>query len=196
MRMNLRVIDGRGGFRAVPFHSERDRKTIYNRIYNECLENIIENVKSMNSEGRYEATKKFIFAAVKSYRYMDISYAMNDFEFMKVEMVKFINIMNVIALFSPRDISIWFPPIKRYDGNKYGEKDYFSSMKAVIMAGDRAKFKDDIAAYDFLTSYQNKDIIRFSSMGERIADEFNRLHGIYTDANGANNQIPHLYVVH
>lgn len=197
--MNLRVIDGKGGFRAVPFHSERDRKTIYNRIYNECLDNMINISDDITGHKLKGILKKFIFSAVKAYDNYDISYATGNIDFMKSEFEKLMNIMRIMSYLSPYDIYTMFPPTKDYKGLKHGKKDYYTSIEAVKRAGGNSAFINDAAAYDFLCAYSNQDIDRFLIAAEYIIGEFKHLQAeslMQDDQKTLQSAAPHLYVVH
>lgn len=61
-----------------------------------------------------------------------------------------------LAAFTPRELMTIFPPDKHYDGEKYGCKDYASTMEAVTQHGPDTPL--GAAAFEFLYDYMNHHV--------------------------------------
>ncbi len=67
-------------------------------------------------------------------------------------------IIQVLQYITPRDLLLMFPPEKKYDGQKYQEKDYFTTMEAVHELEMDKPIGDEDALLNLLFDYQNHDI--------------------------------------
>lgn len=68
-------------------------------------------------------------------------------------------IICAIGKLTPRQMMNLFPPKKDFDGDRFGCKDYFYTMRAVDEYGLDRKIEN---AFDFIWDYQNDDIARFT----------------------------------
>lgn len=67
-------------------------------------------------------------------------------------------IMVLIMFVTPRRFTEIFPIDKRYDGNRWGTKDYFSTVEMINKHGWDEPI---VEAFDFLWDYQNQDTREF-----------------------------------
>lgn len=66
-----------------------------------------------------------------------------------------------MAQLTPREFTILFPPEKSYDGEKWQEKDYFSTMELLARMDMDQPIGWDEKLFDFLWDYQNWDVSLF-----------------------------------
>lgn len=67
--------------------------------------------------------------------------------------------MNLLSCLTPEEFVITFPPEKIYDGEKYGWKDYYTTMEAVRALPEGEPIGDHIE--DLLWDYMNWSIRKF-----------------------------------
>lgn len=90
----------------------------------------------------------------------------------------FCSTKNVLSLLTPREFLTTFPPDKQYDGERYGEKDYFTTMEAVSSYPQDVPIGKDIMY--FLSGYMNKDINIFVIEGMCLTGD---MYGLQTGCN-------------
>ena len=67
-------------------------------------------------------------------------------------------LVGAIGLLTPHQFVQTFPADKKYDGEKYSTKDYFSSMKAIRTLDPSKPIGDEDAVLNLLWDYQNWNI--------------------------------------
>lgn len=85
--------------------------------------------------------------------------------------------LTLAACLSPAKLAQIFPPEKRYDGEKYDSKDYFTSVAAVEQAGGWKRFKSEDDVLAFLMDLTNRDVTRCCIAGLRILSEMRERQG-------------------
>jgi len=84
-------------------------------------------------------------------------------------------VLTLMAKNTPEWIAREFPPMKQYDGERWGTKDYYSSVEA--LADTKPFGGDEVALMAFLMEWGNVDIIRFCVAQMTIIDELRALDG-------------------
>lgn len=114
----------------------------------------------INSLERYKATRdkadifKIIYHGVHAANMLD-KYADPN---ARLELFEHVNAM--IALLTPQELMRIFPVDKKYDGEKWQCKDYFSTMEAMREHGLDKPIGDGV--YNFLWDYMNRALITYS----------------------------------
>ncbi|SHI91786.1 hypothetical protein [Parasporobacterium paucivorans] len=121
-----------------------------------------------NYSGSGELTKDNI----KKLVYLNVKYvgAVNrakreeyDISFYEKSPIKRLDILNatldLMGLLTPAELMEIFPICKEYDGERYGVKDYFSTMEAIKELGTDKPIGSD--SFSFLWDYRNMDVSRF-----------------------------------
>ena len=68
-------------------------------------------------------------------------------------------VLSCVSKLTPNQLMQIFPIIKRYDGDRWQVKDYYSTMDAVYKKGLNNQIGDSV--FDFLWDYHNNSIGRF-----------------------------------
>lgn len=128
-----------------------DYKDIYCRNFDCLLSEYFSNTENK------EYIKKLAYYGVKavneiSRQELDYEQLVRLFEFMET-------VKTIIGLLTPKELTTIFPVDKEFDGNKYGMKDYFFTMKELEKIGMENMIAGQ-AEY-LLWDYMNKDIGRF-----------------------------------
>lgn len=88
------------------------------------------------------------------------------------------SIIQLLSALSPAQIVQLFPQAKEYKGNKYGSKDWYSSVAAVNKFGGEKMLGEDIPkTYLFLTEQNNRFLNEFVIAGWLIMDDLRRQEG-------------------
>lgn len=131
------------------------RKVDYKDIYCRNFDCLLSEYFS-NTENK-DYIKKLTYYGVKAVN--EISEQELDYE----QLVKLFEltetVKTIIGLLTPKELTTIFPVDKEFDGNKYGMKDYFFTMKELEKIGMENMIAGQ-AEY-LLWDYTNKDIGRF-----------------------------------
>lgn len=92
-----------------------------------------------------------------------------------MEFFLFTAVLRIMAKKSPEWVATEFPAEKNYDGNKWGVKDYYSSIEA--LTGTKPFDGNEDALLAFLMEWDNMDIIRFCVAFMLIMDELREQQG-------------------
>lgn len=84
--------------------------------------------------------------------------SLNEIDNPKLGLFIFDIIISKIKTMTPREFMQLFPVKKIYDGDRFGYKDYYYTIKAINEYGLDSKIEDPIK---FIGSYQNDDVFRF-----------------------------------
>nr|MDH3153197.1 hypothetical protein [Bacillus licheniformis] len=147
MKTQLKVIEGT---------RKPDHYSIYHRMFQKA---VIESARKIQRTNQIDTDdfKKIAFAGIKminlekarSRRFLEV----------KARLIEFIQ--TVIGKLTPGELMQMFPIRKQYDGEKFGMKDYFSTMHAVKEKGIDNCIGTEEEVFDFLWDYQNPDITLF-----------------------------------
>lgn len=87
-------------------------------------------------------------------------------------------IMALIAIVTPRKFVEIFPITKKYDGKRWGTKDYFYTVEMINKHGwDKPIGETDEVAFDFLWDYQNWEINIFLVEHMSLISDMRRAQG-------------------
>lgn len=134
----------------------------------------IEKCKNEQQTLDKETTIKLIFLSVKAFCAMK-----NDGLTMDEAEVRFnamSDIMSYMALLTPTEFVQLFPIPKEYDGEKYCQKDYFSTMEMLKEYPVDEEIGED-KIMEFLMEYYNWDIIKFEVEKLSLMSYIRRLNG-------------------
>lgn len=136
------------------------------------LVRVNEKLEEQIKQGYVDRTsfKQFAYILVKLFGYQPKSTtaeeADTNFRF-------FCSTKNVLSLLTPREFLNTFPPDKQYDGERYGTKDYFTTMEAVSGYPQDAPIGKEIMS--FLIDYMNMRIRLFTVEGMCLTGDMYRL---------------------
>ncbi|MEC3607520.1 hypothetical protein MHB78_05130 [Bacillus sp. FSL K6-0138] len=147
MTSQLKVIDGT---------RKPDYYSIYRRMFQKA---VIESARKIQRTNRIETDdfKKIAFTGIKLIN-LEKARSRRSLE-VKMRLIEFIQ--TVIGELTPRELMQMFPIRKQYDGEKFGMKDYFSTVHAVKEKGFDNCIGTEEEVFDFLWNYQNPDISLF-----------------------------------
>jgi hypothetical protein len=149
-----------------------------------------------------DALKKFIFCAVRRFNLFPIA---QEYGELKEQFYEAALIKDYMSLLTPLELETMFPIDKRYDGDRWGMKDYFSTRQLLNEIGMDSKIGDRVD--DIIWDYQNPNIRSFGvnlmsvisalarCKGEKdpltrwLEDNGFKLHYSYT-ANNPKKRIP------
>lgn len=133
-----------------------NKKTFdYRSAYGRILARVDEKLDEQLEQDYVDRTslKQFAYVLVKLFGYQPkattAEEADTNFRF-------FCSTKTALSLLTPREFLATFPPDKQYDGERYGEKDYFTTMEAVSSYPQDVPIGKDIMY--FLSDYMNEDI--------------------------------------
>ena len=106
---------------------------------------------------------------MNSHTYMD--QIENDFELIS-------NLMELIGLLTPREFMQLFPITKTYDGERWGEKDYFYAMDHINKMNIDKPIGEERQVFDFLWDYVNWDVTSFLINAMENLDNLCNVRGI------------------
>ena len=84
-------------------------------------------------------------------------------------------VIKLISLITPAELIQIFPVTKRYDGDRYETKDYFSTMQELTKIGLNEIIGEKVE--ELLWDYQNFDIMRLSISQLSVVDDIRRFNG-------------------
>lgn len=82
--------------------------------------------------------------------------------------------MQLISLTTPRRLSAIFPIDKKYDGEKYEIKDYFSTVQMIKDHGWDERISD---AFNFLWDYENRHLRHYLTQYLSLVSDIRRTQG-------------------
>lgn len=145
------------------------KPTVYD--YLNAMGNLISR---QNKEDEKEFSKKFIFLMTKVSTFeskKEMSY-----EDLQDKLSGMLMLTDMMAELTPVEFMQLFPIPKEYDGEKYGMKDYFSTMEYVRKhPANRTIGKENIL--DFLMEYYNVDIMEFEVRMLSVISDIRKLDG-------------------
>lgn len=160
----------------------------FKAFYNALLE-YNDTLKGNNEKMKKEACKKVVFQG--------INYIMNieepkEYTLTEAEKIHQWNeiIINFMSLLTPKEFETIFPIDKRYDGIKYGIKDYYTTKEYLKTLNPNEPIRNKID--EFLWEYQNELIFEFVIKYLESISRLRRLQGQPTLAEKfcKDNNIP------
>lgn len=123
------------------------------------------------SDVDFEQHKKMIFWGIKAMSDKEKTRTLEEARgrFCAMDMV-----MGWIGALTPRQVMTLFPISKKYDGNRFGIKDYFFTLNACEKHGLDRKIGD---TFDFLWSYVNRDTTDFLVEMMSVTSSIRRFEG-------------------
>lgn len=129
-----------------------NREYLFNKIYSKYLEK--------RSELKDCDLKRYVFYGVKSLNKDKIRKSVIKSCFLIEDDYKARrNIITAISSLTPSEFISIFPPDKKFDGDKYGEKDYFTTMAAVRRIDQNKPLGENVTY--FMENYMNHDVFLF-----------------------------------
>lgn len=165
------------------------QKKSYKPTLQNYLDAAVDLARRQNEQDGKEFSKKFIFlmtkalasGAEKRLSYEDSQSMLN----------VMLSITDMMAGLTPTEFMQVFPIPKEYDGEKYGMKDYFSTMEYVRnFPQDEPIGKEDILG--FLMGYYSPDILKFNVRMVSVISDIREMEGQMgiAEAFAAENGIP------
>lgn len=129
----------------------------YERIYLEAMIRTME-AKKLDFDNK-ELKKRLVFYMVK---YLEVV----DLKDKSLENHKSMIIFNQVLMdtmkgLTPAEFMTIFPPKKTYDGEKYGMKDYFTTMAALNEHGLNKPIGTEEAVLNLIWDYMNTSVMRY-----------------------------------
>lgn len=151
----LRVITGSTPVRRPDL--ELYRRALL-RFHGRCGEVI--RPDTMEQWSKNEDFKKFLFLTVRFVRYgrKQLRDAIANEEDAKMQMDFMFSVLDMVSLLTPRELMQMFPVEKRYDGDKYQEKDYFYTMENLQGLNWDEGIRGQMDVFELLYDYQNIDL--------------------------------------
>jgi len=106
------------------------------------------------------ANKKYIKAVyhgIKAAQFITV-----DTKPLQEVLVFYDTVLTCVGILTPRQLMQIFPIIKKYDGKRYGTKDYYTSMDAANKIGMDMIIGDSKRTMDFLWDYDDDSTAEFS----------------------------------
>lgn len=163
MAYNFYVLEGKKLIDYKP-KSEHYKRAIIRMIQDDlyCLEDRDKMKKYIFLNVRYIATERY---DKKNFTYEQLN---NRLQFM-------FNLTDLMGRLTPVEFMKMFPIPKEYDGEKYGVKDYFSTIKEVSKYLQDKPIGDKIT--EFLMEYYNWDIMEFEVVKISTISDIRRMEG-------------------
>lgn len=136
--------------------SKPDYPSIYSRLFLKSLKEAVEATER-GDEQCSDIFKKIILFGVKRTNLKDEKKM--DFDMLVSEFQIISNINFLVGYLTPKEFQTIFPIEKRFDGKKYGFKDYFFTKNLIKDLGEDEKIGEK--SREFLWSYQNEEISDF-----------------------------------
>lgn len=157
-------------FKVISGTEKRSYKpTVYN--YLNAMGNLISR---QNEEEPKEFLKKFVFLATKLY--LSENEKQLSYEELQEKLTAMFELTNIMAELTPIEFMQMFPIPKEYDGEKWCQKDYFSTISYVKKyPADCPITTENIT--EFLMEYYNWDIMRFEVEKLSVISEIRQLEG-------------------
>lgn len=174
-----------GRFKVIP----GTKKKSYKPTVHAYLNAAVDLAHRQNDQDEKEFSKKFIFLMTKALASRierKISY-----EDSQSLLNVMLSITDMMAGLTPMEFMQVFPIPKEYDGNKYGVKDYFSTMEYVRgFPQDGPIGQEDILG--FLMEYYNPDVLKFNVRMVSVISDIREMEGQMRVAEefAAENGIP------
>lgn len=145
----------------------------YFRALGRLIEKTIDNVQGQEPLDR-AALIKLIFLSVKAFCAMkNDGLTMDEAE---TRLNAMSDIMSYMATLTPTEFVRLFPIPKKYDGEKYSVKDYFSTIETLKEYPMDQEIGED-KIMEFLMEYYNPDIINFEVKKMSLISYIRRLNG-------------------
>lgn len=171
---------------------EMNEKSLIIRKINLYHKSILNLIEKKDFDKDRDAMKKLVFLCVKERNLYFKVVENNTYEAVQNDTNLFFTISNFMSLLTPREFMEVFPVEKRFDGEKYSIKDYFSTMKHIRSLELDEPIGDEKIDF-FLMEYSNKEIfemmihrmVTFSDLrrfqGEKgVMEEFLEKEGVET----------------
>lgn len=114
-------------------------------------------------EDRHEPDASWDAARRRAWIYWVITKCLNvaneELDFFELKVAMFNWVIRALGTVTPRELIAVFPPTKTYDGERFGCKDYFSTMEAVAEHGIDEPLGDGV--FEFFWDYMNPHISDF-----------------------------------
>ena len=163
--MNLRVIEG--------IKKEKpDYCGMYNRIFTSCIKDPSFNNTDLMSIDLI-LKKKIIYFGVKMLNSSEIKNPTLDYTKATYSLANAIK--NLMSFITPNEFESIFPIEKKYDGKRWGCKDYFFTKKMINKIGPDTLIGNEID--EFLWDYQNWDVSDFLVDIMGMSDNLRRSEG-------------------
>lgn len=129
-----------------------NREYLFYKIYSKYLEK--------GSELKDDDLKRYVFYGIKSLNKNKIRKSVVKSCFLIEDDYKARrNIITAISSLTPSEFISIFPPDKKFDGDKYGNKDYFTTMAAVRRFDQDKPLGNNVT--NFMENYMNHDVFLF-----------------------------------
>lgn len=125
----------------------------YGPLYRKAFLRHLDNISSPGDK-----LSKTIFLGIRSLNSMDKAYHDNDG--LDLLITEYCLMVDLIELLTPRELIKIFPIDKRYDGDKWGVKDYFTTMAEIEKIGMDTVIGENAAA--LIGDYMNWDLRIFT----------------------------------
>ena len=171
---------------------EMNEKSLIIRKINLYHKSILNLIEKKDFDKDRDAMKKLVFLCVKERNLYFKVVENNTYEAVQNDTNLFFTISNFMSLLTLREFMEVFPVEKRFDGEKYSIKDYFSTMKYIRKLELDEPIGDEEIDF-FLMEYSNKEIfemmihrmVTFSDLrrfqGEKgVIEEFLEKEGVET----------------
>ena len=146
-------------------------------IYSRAIERFFEKHMGAVLGEDNEVTKKFLFLAVKyEAERQHEQEKVKTKEKIEADFRIFSILTDLLSGLTPKEFTQMFPIDKTYDGEKYGIKDYFSTIKAIKKIGPDTVIGSN-RIMEFLWDYQNRDIRNFEVNKMCTLSDMRRLEG-------------------
>ncbi len=160
----FKVIDGK--------RSRQDKRLLY--------------LKAMGQKSKKISKESFLLYGVKYINLTENEFVERGLEDIRY-MLSFTNILISIAdRLTPSELLNVFPVDKDYRGEKYGTKDYFTTMAVLREHGMNKPLGDD--AERVLFDYMNKDIFNFMIACRHLADRLSYMEGKEASLEGRSGK--------
>ncbi|MFY0147844.1 hypothetical protein [Bacillus cytotoxicus] len=148
---------------------EVDYLSIYTRAFSRATNEKTQQIAKTGVCDK-DTNKKVILYGVKFINHLK---GANSYEGLiaKFQLISWIK--EVIGELTPREFMTIFPISKEYDGDKFGIKDYYSTMKSINKIGIDTKIGESVS--EFLLDYHNwNDVFEFCVTSMTIMSEIRR----------------------
>lgn len=152
-------------FKKAKYHN---KPLAFIEAYGRTIIRVSEKVQQ-NPEDR-ASWKQLAYTLVRLSRYQSEATTVKEAE---TKFTLFCGTKDILSLLTPREFLNTFPPDKQYDGERYGTKDYFTTMEAVSGYPQDAPIGKEIMS--FLIDYMNTRIRLFTVEGMCLTGDMYRL---------------------
>ncbi|WP_126981248.1 hypothetical protein [Acetobacterium bakii] len=143
----------------------------YERIYLEGMIRTME-AKKLDFDNK-ELAQRLFFYIVKYFEVVEMeNKSLENHE----SMIVFNHVlMDTMKGLTPEDMMTIFPPAKTYDGEKWGIKDYFTTMAALNEHGIDKQIGTEEAALNLLWDFMNPSVMKYRVKIMSVMSNLNRL---------------------